>query len=799
MVLTQPGPLSDIRVLELSCDIPAAYCARQFAAWGANVVLLEPEGGSPLRRRHPFAMGASGTPISLLWANTAANKRAMNLDDLDPAGLRNLLAKADVLVTDHDDRALAPLGLSLEQIRRDHPQLCLVSVTPFGLAGPYAGYRATELTVQALSGYLGLNGLMGEPPLRAPGRIVDYAIGVNAFVGALAAYLKRERTGLGDLVEVSGMESLASIIPFLRVQYLGSDKLREGGTEAGVRILPCADGWISLMSVNPIHKAVLSEVLGIDEADFPADLYDGTYTDIVRKTVEFYSIYTRRKSVDEVFYGLEHRGVTCGKVMSAKELLTLDQLTERGYFRRMQHPELGPLDFVGPAARLSESDLAIPAAAPGVGDHLTLEALGWADRPRPPLDAARAGELPLKGVRVLDLTQAWIGPFATLIFADLGADVIKIESHKRPDVWRQASPQPIAITNVKAEKVNRSHYFNSVNRNKRNLTLDLRSPDGKDIFLRLLRDADVVAENYTAMVMERFGLNYPALRQVRPDVVMMSSSGFGKSGPWLDFKTNGSAIEALAGWDALHRYPGGPPILMGFYQADAICGLQMAALTLLSLIRKQKTGRGQSIDGAMLEASASYLGEVFLQAQLLGEVEALGNRSPDMAPHGVFPCAGYDRWIAISTPDADAWEAITSCGVGAGFDDPRFATLEGRLQFQDALDARLADWTRSQDADALMHRLQRAGVPAGVVRGAVEALDEPHLAAREWFKDMTHPDLGTHKYNGFPWRFAGCELKAEIPPPRLGEHSDQLLRELLFMSDEQIAELKAKDVTGVVF
>jgi crotonobetainyl-CoA:carnitine CoA-transferase CaiB-like acyl-CoA transferase len=281
---------------------------------------------------------------------------------------------------------------------------------------------------------------------------------------------------------------------------------------------------------------------------------------------------------------------------------------------------------------------------------------------------------------------------------------------------------------------------------------------------------------------------------------MMSSSGFGKTGPWLDFKTNGSAIEALAGWDALHRYPGGPPILMGFYQADAICGLQMAALTLISLIRKLKTGRGQSIDGAMLEASAGYLGEIFLQSQVGGEVEALGNRNPDMAPHGVFPCAGEDRWIAIAVPDDVSWQGlVAAAGEGEGFTDPRFATLQGRLENQDALEARLADWTRGQEVDALMHRLQLAGVPAGVVRGAVEGLNEPQLAALDWFKDMTHPDLGTHKYNGFPWRFAGCELKASIPPPRLGEHTDLLLKELLSMTDAQIAELKAKDVTGVVF
>jgi crotonobetainyl-CoA:carnitine CoA-transferase CaiB-like acyl-CoA transferase len=794
MNVTNGGPLSDIRVLELSRNVAAAYCGRQFAAWGADVVVAEPPERSPLRRLHPFATGADGRPVSLLWTNVAANKRAVRVETRD--GLAELLAAADVLITDYDEAALAAHGICLADLAETHPALCAISITPFGLAGPYAGFCATELIVQALSGYLGLNGLMGEPPLQAPGHITGYAVGVNAFVGALAAYLKRERTGHGDLVEVSGMESLASIIPFLRVQYLGSEKRREGGTEAGVRILPCADGWISMMVVNPLHKPMLAEVLHIPDAAFPEDLYEGAYADIVRKTVDFYSAYTRERSADELFFAIEHCGVTCGKVMSPKNLLDLEQLKVRGFFREAQHPQLGPVRFAGPAARLGRVDQVAPAAAPDDAMTAGAAALGWT--PRPPREAApeRRSELPLKGVRVLDLTQAWIGPFATLIFADLGADVIKIESHKRPDVWRQASPQPVAITNIRAERVNRSHYFNSVNRNKRDLTLDLRSPEGKEIFLRLVRDADAVAENYTARVMSKFGLDYAALSAVKPDLVMMSSSGFGKSGPWLDFKTNGSAIEALAGWDWLHRYPGGAPILMGFYQADAIDGLQMAALTLICLVRKMKTGEGDHIDGAMLEASASYLGEIFLQTQLTGEPQAAGNRSPDMAPHGVFRCAGDDRWIAIAAADDAAWDALARA---AGIADRRFATIEGRQRHEDLLDAKVAAWTRTREADVLMQALQAVGVPAGVVRSAVEGLDEPHLAARDWFKTMTHPDLGAHKYNGFPWRFSACELKATIPPPRLGEHSDELLKELLSFSEAEIAELKAKDVTGQVF
>jgi crotonobetainyl-CoA:carnitine CoA-transferase CaiB-like acyl-CoA transferase len=773
--------LAGLKVVELSRGVAAAYCGRQFAAWGADVVVLEPDGGSPLRRRSPWATGASGKPHSLLWANVAANKRTMRLSALADGGLAGLLASADIFVTDHTEAELAGLGVSLDGLRRDLPALCAVAISPFGRTGPYAGYASSQIVEEALSGYLSLNGLMGEPPLRAPGHLVSYAIGVSAFVGVLAAYVKRQRTGWGDLVEASGMESLATLVPFLRVQYLASEKLREGGTEAGVRILPCADGWISLLIVNPTHKDLWTEVLAIPQDAWPAEIYQGAYLEVVGRVEEFLSRYTRLRTADDLFMDLERRGVVCGKVMSPSDLLAEPQLEARGFFRDLQHPDLGPLRYAGPPARMGRSDLSALAAAPELDQAVGPQDLGWTAAATPVGAAAAAAETPLQGMRVLDLTQAWIGPFATLLFADLGADVIKIESHKRPDVWRQTSPNPVAITNVEAKKVNRSHYFNSVNRNKRDLTLDLRSVDGKALFLRLVKDADVVAENYTAHVMQRFGLDYAVLNQVNPALVMMSSSGFGKTGPWSGFRTNGSAIEALAGWDYLHAYPGGRPLLMGFYQADAICGLQMAALTLICLLKRARgDGTGDSIDGAMLEASTGYIGDLILQAQFEGEVKPRGNRDPDMAPNGVFPCAGEDRWIALSVPDDNAWQALLALGAcPPELRDARYASLEGRQRHEDVLEAILTDWTRTQDADALMRLLQAAHVPAGVVRGLVEGLDDPHLTARDWFKTMSREDIGAYKYNGFPWRFSRCELLATLPPPRLGEHSEALLREVL--------------------
>ncbi|WP_337188204.1 CoA transferase [Phenylobacterium sp.] len=785
------APLAGIRVIELAGGVPAAYCAKQFAAWGADVAVVEMGRDSPLRSHPPFADGRDGKPTSLLWEWIAANKRAVRIDG--DAALRDLLAAADILVTDLDAEALGRLGVSpLAALDGAFPSLCVVSVTSFGLSGPYSDFRGPGLVVEALSGYLALNGLPDRAPLRSPGRLTAYAVGVNAFVAGLAAWLKRERTGRAERVEISAMETVASMAPFLQVQYSGRERGREGGTESGVRLLPCRDGWLSLAVNAPASRDTLAEILEIAPEAFPPDLYEGAPADVIRRTTAFFATYTRRWRAEDLFLALTVGGLTCGKAMRPADLLDLDPLRERGFFRESDNPRLGRLSFPGPPAVLQDAAPAPIRPAPAVASAPDL--LEWTPRTPP----ARAGDPdgpPLCGVRILDLTQAWIGPFATLLLADLGAEVVKIESLRRPDIWRTLPTRPPAFEAPQAAPPNRCWSFNSVNLNKRDLTLDLRSTDGRELFLRLVRDADVVAENFTPTVMETFGLSYPRLREVRDDIIMLSSSGFGKTGLWSLFKTNGSAIEALAGWDSLHAYHDSDPVLMGFYQADAIDGFQMAAMILVSLVHRQRTGRGEAIDAAMLDASVGYIGEFLLQAQVGDEPRPVGNRSLRMAPHGVFPCAGEDRWIAIAVHDDDAWRALAG---EAGLADPRYETLEGRRRFEDGLEADLAAWTRTFDPDDLMRRLQARGVAAGVVRGPREGLDDPHLAARRWFRPLSRPDLGRQMYNGPTWRFAGSAPLPQAPPPRLGEHSEALLRELLGMDADTFARLREKGVTGEV-
>ena len=791
--------LEGVRVLELADGVAAAYCARQFALWGADVVVLEREGGSRLRRMGPHG-GEGAARESLLWQFVAANKRAMPLSSAcpDEDALLDLLRRADVLVTDWADTDLERWGLTLEGLQEQLPGLVLVSVSPFGLNGPYAGLAGSELVVQALSGYAFFNGEKRRPPLKAPGHILGYTCGVSAFVAAVAALIPRLGSGRGSFVEVSEMETLTAILPLLRIEYTGVHPERDSGPSTGVRAHRCRDGWVTFVPPPADQLGAYGAALGVEDGEWPQSVEGEDPVARVRRLLPFLAGRVREKTMDEVFHGLLERKIVCGKVVNPVDLLAEGHLAARGFFRTLSHSRLGELPFAGPGARLGRTDAARPAQAPAVGEQVEPSSLDW-QPVEPPVGAGKAdGSLPLADVEIVDLTQAWIGPFATMLLADLGASVIKIESHERPDVWRRWLASPVPMANAPPGLVNSSPNYNSVNRNKRSLCVDLKAEEGKDLLRRLAAGADVVMENFTPRVMERFGLEWPELSAENPGLVMTHWSGFGKTGPLSDYKANGTSIEALAGWDWLHRYPAGDPMVMGFYQADAITGMQMAATSLVALFHSRRTGEGQSIDGSMIEAAVGYLGEVLLDAALGGEQTPPGNGDLDLAPHGVYPCAGEDCWIAVAVESDEMWRRLVAISGSRTLADPAFDRRADRIASAAKLDEAIAEWTRTRQAEHLMDCLQAAGIAAGVVRTTAELMECSHLKRRRWFRRIEHADVGEHRYAGHPWRMEGLLERFDLPPPRLGEHSRELLRERLGLSDAEVDDLFDRGVTGAM-
>ena len=405
---------------------------------------------------------------------------------------------------------------------------------------------------------------------------------------------------------------------------------------------------------------------------------------------------------------------------------------------------------------------------------------------------------PLDGVRIVELGQLLAVPFAARMLADLGAEVIKIESPLRLDSHRQT----IYPDNQPGERFwDRGGTFYSENRGKLGMTLDLRHEDAKQVFLDLIRVSDVFMENYTARVMTNFGLDYEALTKVKPDLIMLSSTGYGHTGPWANYRAVGPSTEGASGIAAVTGYANGPPVMAEVPYTDYIAAEQGVLALMMALFRKRRTGRGGYIDLSQVEAQASLAGELFLDAAANGtKGKPRGNRHPAMAPYGFFPCAGFDRWIAIAVADDAEWQRLAGLIGNHGWAaDERFASTAGRLQAVDELEAKIGQWTRDQDAYELMHRLQANGVPAGVAQDARDMLMDEQLRARRFWEWASHPEgteIETKPYPGAPWRFSSSQRGARRRGPALGEHNEQVLIDILGYSRERVAELAASGALG---
>lgn len=758
-------PVSALRVVELSDGLPVAWCSRQFAMYGADVVCVEPQGGSALRQAAPFVGGAS-----LTWEYVSVSKKLTTIGER-PAS--ELVGAADVLLTDWSRSRLSEAGLDVESCARRNVVVCF---SDFGTTGPYASYQATDLVLQALTGSMSINGSPGREPLKTPANALAYAIGVSAFVGAVAAQWSRERTGCGRIVEVSGIDAMASLVRYMRTEYFGRPDSRSSGV--GPPMLPCRGGHLFFDYASERTRPALLHVLGIDDRDVP----DGS--DALRV---FLADRTTQRSADELFQALAGLGALAAITRTPADVLREPHLEARGFFDGVVATAIGDLPFPGPPVRMPSTSTP-PRPATSFD--------GWSSRPDATEPRGRTSGAPLEGARVLDFTQAWLGPYATMLLADLGADVIKIEAHNRPDVWRTLGEiPPCAAPN--AHKWNISHDFNGANRNKRSLTLDLKDERGRSLALDLVARSDVVMDNYRPHVMERLGLGYDVLRESNRRLVVVSVSGYGAVGPYRDYRANGPSVETIAGWVALHGYGDGHPMTTAGYPLDPLTGLHMAAAAIVGLLQANATGTGCLVEGAMIESAVGYIGEeVLLTCVATDHSPPPGNRHRGIAPHAVFPCEGEDAWVAIAVRDDADWRSLCNTVADPALDRAEYGNAAGRLAAADEIESVLSRWTQLRSPTEVMHTLQAIGVPAGVVNSTQQALDDPHLG--RWFIPMHHTDVGTHRHNGFPWRFSGKTLRAALPAPRLGEHSVEILRTELGLSEEQVAELVEAGVTGSV-
>ena len=412
----------------------------------------------------------------------------------------------------------------------------------------------------------------------------------------------------------------------------------------------------------------------------------------------------------------------------------------------------------------------------------------------------------LAGVRILDLSQVFAGPYATKLLADMGAEVIRVECAARSGRGG-ALPKMKPGGNFGAyfpggdtgeRSYNRFAYYNEVNRNKYAITLDLSKPLGVATFKRLVAISDVVVENFSPRVMPNFGLDYAALRDINPKIIMISISGYGQDGPCSDCVAYGEGIEAMSGMSKLTAYRDGAPLKAGVACADAVAGLHAAFAIMAALRYRRARGVGQRIDLSMREALTPLLGEAIMDYAMNKKVpEPTGNRHVRMSPHGCYRAKGNDKWITIAIASDEEWQALCDVmGNPEWSKDERFADADGRLVHQDEIDKHLEQWTVNYEHIALADMLQSHGIKAGAVLDAAELAADPHLAQRGFFKKIEHPEAGTHTVPGISWKMSRTPGRVERPAPCFGEHNRYVFGELLGMSDAEIEQLAQEGVTA---
>lgn len=409
---------------------------------------------------------------------------------------------------------------------------------------------------------------------------------------------------------------------------------------------------------------------------------------------------------------------------------------------------------------------------------------------------------PLRHIRATVLTQAWAGAFTTRLLADMGAEAIQVESLNRIDPWRGGYPPRLSGTYPNRDPgerpFDRNAAFNSVNTGKKAITLDLNHPEAMDAFLELVSISDIVAENFSGRVLPNLGLQYPVLRSVNPSVILLRMPAYGVSGPYANYMGNGGTIEPMSGITSLLGYEGGPPMNSGVMHTDPFAGLMGMAGLMIALHHRSRIGQGQEIDLSQQETSISLIPEHIMAYTMSGQApQRRGNRSDRMAPHDNYRCKGDDSWIAIAVRSEDEWNRFCAAiGRPELASDPRFADLSARLENADELDRIISEWTRDKDAYDIASALQSESIPSAPVLKAAELLDNPQLKARGFFQTLDREDTGPLPYAGPAWRLSDTPGRLGSPPPGLGQHSEQVLHDLLGIPQAVIDDLVHRAITG---
>lgn len=397
----------------------------------------------------------------------------------------------------------------------------------------------------------------------------------------------------------------------------------------------------------------------------------------------------------------------------------------------------------------------------------------------------------LNGIRIIDLSMGWAGPLACRHMADMGADVIKVESCERFDWWRSWEATPEWIENNGAEK---STAFNTVNRNKRDITLDLEHPEGRNLLLDLVKTANIVVENYSGSVLPKLNLSFESFRKVKSDIILLSMPAFGSTGPWANFRAYGSTVEQSSGLPHLNGNADDPPTMQHVALGDAVGGLTGAGAILVALRHQARTGEGQFVDLSQVEGLFPMAAHGILECAVTGKTsQRSGSRSRRAVVRGVYACQGDDQWIALECSSAEHWSALVR-GVGNSLKE--FGDYGSAKRRVDEIDRILTDSFRDKDAKVVMRQFQSIGIPAAAALTTVDILNDPHLAERGFWQFRERAFVGLQPHPSPPYRVGREPFSVISPAPTLGQHNEEVLKSVLGLEDNELSRLEKLGVIG---
>jgi len=780
----RPTPLDDVRVVEISDRIAGDYCGKLLVDAGAQVRKIAPPQGDSLRSFTASGLATPDGADSPLFGYLNAGKRSLTWPAAD---LSSELAGADIIVVTATRSQAAEMGIDPQQLLAEFPRAVVVTISDFGWTGPFADRAASEFTLQAWSGLTGFRGDPAGPPISIGGDLGEYMGGVFAAFGALAVRRRIDHGGPGEHLDLSMLEAITLM---QSGEWLHSQLLQVAPVSRTVEvpsIESAKDGYIGITMVT--GQQWLDFAAMVDCADLTElpqlsfQIGRWAYRDFIREQIR---PWLAERTVEEIVELGQLFRLPIAALGNGATIRDTAYVKERGAFVR------NPAGFHQPRTPwlMSRCRPASLRSAPSAGE--ADDTAPWPRRAdgEPPSDP----ELPFEGVRVVDLTAFWAGPAATHLLAAFGADVVKVESIQRPDGIRYSGGMRKDVD----DWWEYGWVFHAMNTNKRSVTLDLGSADGRRLFNELIVDADVVIENFSPRVMDHFGLSADELLAVNPRLVIARMPAFGLDGPWRDRVGFAPTMEQIAGLAWVTGLPDGPPVPPRG-ACDPLAGVHAAFAVTAALSYTARTGEGQLVELPMIETVMNATAIQPIEAEVFGvTLTRQGNRGHGGAVQNLYCCAGDDDWLALTVRTDEQWQALVDLmGRPPWTNDDRFGTVAGRRDRADHIDRGLQDWFGGQKLGRTVDDLAAAGIPAAPVVSPSLVTENPQLEDRGFFETLDHPRTGPGRYPRPPFApLDGRYSWLMRPPPTLGEHNGEVLRDLCGLSDHDLEVLAAAGVIG---